>query len=227
MKTTIKNSVVVMAMLGAITGYANLRPSDVLNETIEKTIIKLDNVKEGQRLLIKSKTGTIVYRESIQKTGLYKKEFDLTSLPNGDYFFELDKDFEITIIPFNVKDAQVIFKKEEEKTIFKPVIRTENNILFVGKLALNMEPMKIEIFFDSGDYELIDSKGKSYGEGESRVREYIALGDDLVFINFINNDSKLFKEEEEIGQDYTNIKNLTSTRDGFIYTGKRKTDGRH
>ena len=158
-----------MAMLGAITGYANLRPSDVLNETIEKTIIKLDNVKEGQRLLIKSKTGTIVYRESIQKTGQYKKEFDLTSLPNGDYFFELDKDFEITIIPFNVKDAQVIFKKEEEKAIFKPVIRTENNILFVGKLSLNMEPMKIEIFFDSGDYELIHTENVSETQNIEKV----------------------------------------------------------
>ncbi len=169
MKTTIKNSIVVMAMLGAITGYANLKPSDVLNETIKKTIIKLDNVKEGQRLLIKSSTGTIVYRESIQKTGLYKKEFDLTSLPNGDYFFELDKDFEITIIPFIVKDAQVIFKKEEEKSIFKPAIRTENNILFVGKLSLNMEPMKIEIFFDSGDYELIHTEEVSGTQNIEKV----------------------------------------------------------
>jgi hypothetical protein len=165
MKTTIKNSLVVMAMLGAITGYANFKPTDVLNETI----IKLDNVKEGQRLLIKSKTGTILYRESIRKTGLYKKEFDLTALPNGDYFFELDKDLEITIIPFNVKDAQVIFKKEEEKSIFKPVIRTEDNILFVGKLSLNKEPMKIEIFYDSGDYELIHTEEVSGTQNIEKV----------------------------------------------------------
>ena len=159
MKTTIKNSLVVMAMLGAITGYANLKPSsDVLIDPIKKTIIKLDHVKEGQLLLIKSKTGTILYRESIQKTGLYKKEFDLTTLPDGEYFFELDKDLEITIIPFNVKNSQVVFNKKEKKSIFKPVIRTESNMLFLNKLCLNKEPMEIKVYFDSGKYELIYSE---------------------------------------------------------------------
>ncbi len=159
MKTTIKNSLVVIAMLGTITGYANLKPSnDVLNDNIKKTIINLDNVKEGQRLLIKSATGTILYRESIEKTGLYKKAFDLTALPNGDYFFELDKDQEITIIPFVVKASEVIFDKEGEVSIFKPSIRVKDNYLMVNKLSQNEAPAKIEIFYDSGKYELIHSE---------------------------------------------------------------------
>lgn len=146
-------------MLGTITGYANLKPSnDVLNDNIKKTIINLDNVKEGQRLLIKSATGTILYRESIEKTGLYKKAFDLTALPNGDYFFELDKDQEITIIPFVVKASEVIFDKEGEVSIFKPSIRVKDNYLMVNKLSQNEAPAKIEIFYDSGKYELIHSE---------------------------------------------------------------------
>lgn len=169
MKTTIKNSLVVIAMLGAITGYANLKPVDALNEDIKKTIINLNNVKEGQRLLIKSTTGTILYRESIQKTGLYKKAFDLTALPNGAYFFELEKDTEITIIPFIVKASEVIFNKEEKVSIFKPIFRVKENMLFVNKLSLDMKPMKIEIFYDSGDFELIHSEEISNTQKIERV----------------------------------------------------------
>jgi len=135
MKTTIKNSLVIIAMLGTITSYANLMPSSLLNEGIKKTILNLENVREGQQLLIKSEEGIIVYRESIQKTGLYKKEFDLTSLPNGNYYFEIDKDFEIKII-----------------------FKVNNNIVSVSKLSLGLEPVEIKIYFNSGDFELIHSE---------------------------------------------------------------------
>jgi len=158
MKTTIKNSLVIIAMLGTITSYANLMPSSLLNEGIKKTILNLENVREGQQLLIKSEEGIIVYRESIQKTGLYKKEFDLTSLPNGNYYFEIDKDFEIKIIPFTVQATEVVFKKDEENSIFKPVFKVNNNIVSVSKLSLGLEPVEIKIYFNSGDFELIHSE---------------------------------------------------------------------
>ncbi|MBT8305284.1 MAG: hypothetical protein KJP09_12490 [Bacteroidia bacterium] len=158
MKTSIKNKLVLVAMLGTITSYANLMPAPSSSEDIKPIMLTLDNVREGQRLLIKSDNGTILYRESISKTGFYKKEFDLTSLPNGNYFFEFDKDYEIKIIPFEVKGAQVTFNKDESKSIFKPVVNTKDNVVTIDKLALNNEPMEIEIFFDSGAYELIHSE---------------------------------------------------------------------
>lgn len=149
MKKTIKNTLVVLAMLGAITSYANLAPSLPFNENVTTTLITLDNVREGQRLLIKSKNGTILYKESISKTGAYKKEFDLTSLPNGNYFFELEKDVEIQIIPFSVSFNTVEFSKEKEVKIFKPVIRSKDNKLLVSKLSLILQPLSVEIFYDA------------------------------------------------------------------------------
>ena len=148
MKKTIKNTLVVAAMLGAITGYANLTPASIVSKNINTTMLKLDNVKVGQRLLIKSKNGTIIYKESIGETGAYTKEFDLTSLPDGNYFFELEKDMVIQIIPFKVISSEVEFSKKEEVKIFKPVVRTKNNLLYVSKLSLDLKPMTIEIYYD-------------------------------------------------------------------------------
>lgn len=120
MKKTLKHTLVVMAMLGTITGYANLTPSVPLHDNVKTTIIRLDNVKVGQRLMIKSITGTILYKESINKTGDYNKEFDLTSLPDGHYFFELEKDVEFRIIPFMVSNTAVTFSKKNEFRLLKP-----------------------------------------------------------------------------------------------------------
>lgn len=161
MKKTIKNTLVVMAMLGAITSYANLIPSTTLNENVKTTILTLDNVREGQRLLIKSKSGTILYKESIGKSGPYNKEFDLTSLPNGNYFFELEKEFEIQIIPFSVLSNTVKFSKEEEVKIFKPIVRTKDHKVMVSKLSLDLKPMTLEIYYnnpESSDSEKIYSE---------------------------------------------------------------------
>jgi len=158
MKSSIKNKLVLVAMLGTITSYANLMPTPSLNEDIKPITLSLDNVREGQRLIIKSDNGTILYRESISKTGSYEKEFDLTSLPNGNYFFEVDKDYEIKVIPFSVKESQVSFNKEMSRSIFKPVVITKDNIVTIGKLALNNETLEIELFYDSGAYELIHSE---------------------------------------------------------------------
>ncbi len=153
MKTTIKNSLVVIAMLGVITSYANLMPSDPKNEGIRTTILTFNNVREGQRLIIKSINGTILYKEAIAKTGDYRKEFDLTSLPDGKYFFELEKDLEIQIIPFMVAYNKVEFAKEKEVVIFKPHVRNESNKLFLSRLSFDLMPLNIEIYYDGNDFQ--------------------------------------------------------------------------
>ncbi|PTM11271.1 MAG: hypothetical protein DA407_01895 [Bacteroidetes bacterium] len=157
MKKVFKNSLIVIAMLGSITSYANLIPTSP-KKGIENTSLAFDHVKKGERLIIKSKSGTIIYKEFIKESGSYHKEFDLTSLPNGSYYFELDKDVEIQVIPFIVNDSEVTFKKDEANTIFKPIITTNENLVLLNKLSLNSEPLEVKIFFGSGDYEMILSE---------------------------------------------------------------------
>ena len=111
-----------------------------------------------QKLIIKSEEGTIVYKELLDKSGTYRKEFDLTSLPNGRYYSELDKDLEIQIIPFIVQNTKVNFKKENTRSIYKPIVTTKENVVSINKLALNLEPLEINIYYDSGNHELIHTE---------------------------------------------------------------------
>ena len=52
------------------------------------------------------------------------------------------------IKPFKIKENIVIFEENEEKTIFKPVIRNQENMIFISKIALDNEPMQVVIYYN-------------------------------------------------------------------------------
>lgn len=152
-----------MALLSSIITSANKVSYETPIKDIDKTLITLDNVKVGQKLLIKDINGSVIYEESIVESGSFKKEFDLATLPDGLYFIELNKDVEINVIPFTVNSYNAQFHKEKETTIFKPVVRLKDNFVFIAKLSLSQEPMEIKLYYDasgsnSGIYELLHTE---------------------------------------------------------------------
>ncbi len=160
MKKTIKESFVVLFMLGTLISYANENETSLPKDDVKKVNLVFTNVKKGHYLSIKDIEGAIIYKEYIKKTGEYSKVFDLTSLENGEYAIELNKDFEIIIKPFKVQTNSIKFLKEKEATIFKPVVRTKKNRIFVSQFSFESEPLTIDIYFED---ELISSetlKGK-------------------------------------------------------------------
>lgn len=132
-------------MLTTIVGNASGNfTSDPVNDIV-KTTITLHNVKQGNQLLIKDSHGIIIYKEEIKNAGTYSKGFDLTALPDGNYVFELEKDVEIKSIPFKI-NANTVILNNNEPTIFKPIITSKNNYLYLTKLALNNEPLHVKIY---------------------------------------------------------------------------------
>jgi len=151
MKNTIKTSkkiLLTVAMLTAMLGNAN-ETSFNIKDDAKKTALTINNVKEGNLISIKDQNGIILYKELIQTSGSYEKRFDLTALPNGDYFFELDKDLEIKTIPFTVKSNNVVFNKEKEVVIFKPYVNQKKGLVLISKLAPNLEPLTINIYAET------------------------------------------------------------------------------
>ena len=161
MKRAVKTSAVFVVMLFTIICYSTEISSLPKRGDAKKTMLTLNNVKQGQELFIKNDYGIILYKELIEKDGDYAKGFDLTELPDGHYFFELNKDFQIQILPFKVILNEVDFIKAEEKTIFKPVVRSKQNKIFVSKLSL-FNPLEVEIYYEDENnakgYSLIHSE---------------------------------------------------------------------
>lgn len=165
MKNVIKHSkkvFIMVALLATVIGYANEPSFFIFKNDADLTILTLKYAKEGNLFSIKDENGVVLYKETIQQTGIYSKGFDLTALPDGDYFMELNKDLELRSIPFSVSSNLVTFDKENEKVFFKPYVRAKKNRILLTKLALNFEPLDVKIYYEDfnayGGYNLIHSE---------------------------------------------------------------------
>ena len=163
MKKVITHSICMLVMITNIaTSFAsNASSLNVEKENMEITF-KLENVKVGQQLSIKDVNGLVLYKKTIEKDGIYTNKYDLTALPNGLYYFEHEKDYQINIIPFIVAFNEVTFNKKSEKTIFKPVLKVKDSHLYFSKLDLDKENVKINIYYTpiktSSEYDLLHTE---------------------------------------------------------------------
>lgn len=159
MKKEVKKGIVLITMLSAILSYANNPVAIEKKVEIENTTLSINNVKQGQQLVIKDYYGIVLYKELIETSGAYHKGFDLTALPNGDYYFELDKGLEIQVIPFKVYMNKVEFLKDKETKFFKPVIRFKDNKVLLSRLSFDNKPLEVNIYYDYDNgyssYELL------------------------------------------------------------------------
>ena len=199
MKKLMKNTVVIVVVVfTALLANANAPLNDL--KDAKRTTLTLNDVKKGDELLIKNTQGIILYNESIQNSGDYTKGFDLTELPNGDYFFELNKAIKIVIIPFHVSNNIVAFKKEKGTTIFKPYVRNKNNKVYISKLSLGQKPLDIKVYYEGtegNDFyliyrETINNDAKNIGRvlslDEKREGRYkiVTETEGRTFVNFIH-----------------------------------------
>ena len=146
MKGLVKTNLVIVVMFTTMLSFANEFTTLTKEKTKKITNVKFENVKKGSMLLIKDHYGLILFKELIENSGEYSKGFDLTALPDGNYYFELDKEVEIKIIPFEVLSNVVAFDKTKESTINKPFVTFKEGRLLVSKLALENQPLEIKIY---------------------------------------------------------------------------------
>ena len=146
MKTIIKKYLVVIIMLVTYINYANEKATSINTIDGKKVRVEFKAVKKGHTLSIKDEGGTVIYSQEIKNSGNFSQIFDLSKLEEGNYTTELEKDYEITVKYFTVLDSIISFNKE--KTIFKPVIRAENNLVLISKIAFNKAPLKVSLYYN-------------------------------------------------------------------------------
>ena len=137
-----KQIITIALLISSLVGFSN-------TEINKKVTVEFKNVKKGHSLTIKDENGTELYSETMVENGNLSKILDVTSLDEGNYVIEMDKDYEIVIKKFQVSPNQVILLSDEEKVVFKPVFRNQDNIVMVSKIEFDQEPTQIVIYFEN------------------------------------------------------------------------------
>jgi len=158
MKKLTQKNLLLLLLFASMISYANNDIETIKEKEPKVTIVSFKKLKLGTMLSIKDINGTVLYMESIIKNGDYSKGFDLTSLPNGDYIFELDTELKITIIPFNVVSNQVTFKKEEKSMIYKPVFSVKDALVYVSQISFEANPIEYKIYYKNNNDLVLSEK---------------------------------------------------------------------
>lgn len=157
MKKVIKNSVLLLLLLVAAQSYANAVDSIVIKNQKENSIVKIEILKAGSLLKIKDETGVILHREIIKDTDYYVKSFDMSNLPDATYYFELDNENELKIVPVMVKNQKTTYLKNEKQIIAKPRIKIDGPIVYVLQNAAEMQDMDISIYYEGNELAFKES----------------------------------------------------------------------
>ncbi|MDO7172244.1 hypothetical protein [Mariniflexile sp. AS56] len=190
-----KKGFLIVTLFTSLLSFANEASFTSIKDDAKKTALTLTDVKAGNKLSIKDANGIVLYSEQIEKAGIYTKGFDFTSLPDGDYVFELDKDIEIKTIPFTISFKSIVVNKEKETTSYKPYIVQKNNLLYITKLSPNSEAVKISVYSNANnEYELLHAESITDVQAIERVYKLekgsykiVISSDNKEYTKFINN----------------------------------------
>lgn len=154
MKNLARKSLVAVGLMMSLSTLANDNELAIKEKETNVTSIRFENVIQGSSLTIKDENGLVLYNESIEQSGDYSKGFDLSSLPNGDYFFELNSELKLVVIPFNVDASEVVLDKGSEESIYKPAVVTKENMVYVSRTAIDESPLSCKIYY-ADNYDLV------------------------------------------------------------------------
>jgi hypothetical protein len=171
MKNLARKSIVAIGLMMSLSTFANNTEVTLKEKENNVTNIRFENVKKGSTLSIIDEHGLVLYNEAIEQNGLYVKGFDLTTLPNGDYSFELNSELKIVVIPFNVNSSEVVFDKESKESIYKPVLRIKDNIVFVSRATIDQTPLSYKIYY-ADNYDLVDAENFDELEEVKKVYDF-------------------------------------------------------
>jgi hypothetical protein len=140
MKSLIKKSWVIAMLFTAMVMVASNEDSGVKFTLVDSKLIdlKLQNSDGDILISVKDIDGHVLYSENYEGLN-FSKKYDLATLPNGDYFFEIEGSTKIKLMPFKVSSKKVSFNNEIETVYYKPTVRQDKNLVYVSKVTFNEE----------------------------------------------------------------------------------------
>lgn len=146
MKNLIKRSFLIVALFTTIALTAAEVESGMKLKIDSKLVdLSLYNTDGNITVRVKDSKDYVLYTEQFEGKD-YSKKYDLATLPNGDYFFEIEGQTKIKLVSFRVKPNAVVLNNTYKTILFKPVVRQENNKIYISKLALNDESLNVVLY---------------------------------------------------------------------------------
>ena len=144
MKNLIRNGQFVCIALLGMGVFASPNASDMNHE--EDVTMNFGYMNTNNLVLIKDQNGYLIYQYNVEQSGNFSKSYDLSTLPDGHYYFEIDKDTEVVIRRFTVTGGEVAFEADAAESHFKPTLYAKDKQIFISRLAPNKDGMLVRVY---------------------------------------------------------------------------------
>lgn len=189
MKSEAKKYMLLVITLFTILSHAAENP---FYET-KNGLVTLEKTAHKNQLYVRNSQGIILYKKVIEKSESYDTEFDLTELPDGNYTFEVEKGLQIKITPFVIVLNKVVFFKEKQTIIHKPIIRVKENTISLSRLSLTSESLILEIYnnrnelIHSENFEelMVISRGYKFSRNEKGNYKIVIKTEGRIFVEVV------------------------------------------
>ena len=155
---TLSKIMMALAMFLSTSSFAASGEGVVMEVTGSNTFkLILSDLKEGLTIQLKDQFGYSLHQETIQSVDSYGKQFNLSELPNGQYFVELAFATKVEVYPLTINNGQVDLKTEQVKEVFKPVMNKKGDLISITHLAPRKSALRVMIYDEHQQLLLTDT----------------------------------------------------------------------
>lgn len=181
MKTLSKKLMMAIAMFLSTSSFAAAGEGVVMEVTGTNTFkLILNDLQQGLTVQLKDQFGYTLHEEVVQGTAAYGKEFNLSALPNGQYYLELDYSTKLDVYPLSIDNGKVT--KTELREVFKPVINIKGDDLRITQLAPRKSALRVMIYDGNQQVILNDTMSGEISLGRIYDLSKLKAGDYQVYL---------------------------------------------
>jgi len=152
MKKDIKYYLSVIALLGVMQISANERVKLVNDGSIRAKTIRLSAslLQPFSKMKIVDDFGVVLYEETLGHNLEIGKQFNLSKLPTGNYFIEMDAAVKQVVIPLQVTEQEAVLKMDFKTEIYKPFMKISGTSLQLMVFNPDKNPITVAIYNQLG-----------------------------------------------------------------------------
>src|SRR6056300_1163965 len=137
MKTMIKKSMLVIALLVAMLTQGSNRETGVSLTVVDAKLIQLSviNYFGDLDVTVRDIYGVVLHKETLNGQQTLKR-YDFGTLPLGNYNVEIETETQIESVQFKVTTSEIELIDNSD-VYFKPVVHVVDELVSISKLSLN------------------------------------------------------------------------------------------
>lgn len=162
MKFLKKNPLVKTALLAILMMSSTLLTANSsfpivnLKKGLDKSfLISMDyHLEKDFEITLTDDSYNTLFKEEIKQVKKLAKRFDLSSLPDGTYFFKVEDEQSIYQQTIEIKNDQLIVNKSRESRVFKPILQDKGNKVYINALLIDETDVEVKIYDKNHDLVL-------------------------------------------------------------------------